>query len=123
MFSVVDLGEKHEERLRVVLLNDLELPEEEYAILLVAPLFDGKTLSDVILEPDIARKDGNRIYRCVISGLIFTFIVGSAPVGDIGRSPILRSKCWPIGLMKIEEIPFLHDACLRQSLANRRRAT
>lgn len=120
-FSSVDLGAKHEERLRVTLFNDLELPEEEYPILLIAPLFDGKTLSDLILEPTFARTDGNRIYRCLISGLIFTFIVGSAPLGDMERTLILRTKSWPIVRAKAGEIPFLHDASMRQSLAIRAR--
>lgn len=120
-FSSVDLGVKHEERLRVALLKNIELPEEEYPILLIAPLFDGKTLSDLILEPTFARVGGNRIYRCLISGLIFTFIVGSAPLGEMERILILRARSWPVGRAKVEDIPFLHDACMRQSLAIRAR--
>lgn len=122
-FSQVSLGDKHEERLRGVLLNDIELPEEEYPIYVVAPYFDGSNLRDVILQPSFTRLGGNRIYRCLISGLIFTFSIGSAPLGGVERAIILRSKCWPIGRARIEEIPFLHEAASQHGWANSLRAT
>lgn len=122
IFSEVDLGPQHEERLRLALFNDTEIPEQEYAILLVAPLFDGKSLTDLILAPDCARVDGNRVYRCVISGLIFSFIVGSARLGEMEQKLILRSQSWPIGRARVEDIPFLHDACMKHGWANAKRA-
>ncbi len=121
-FSKVSLGDKHEERLRVTLLNDVELPEEEYPIYAVAPYFDGSNPSDVIMEPDFTRIDGNRVYRCLISGLIFAFFVGSAPLGNVEKSLILRSKCWPIGRARVEDIPFLYEAALQHGRANTARA-
>jgi len=36
-FDEVSLGEKHEEALRLALLNDTEFAEEEYPVLLTAP--------------------------------------------------------------------------------------
>lgn len=55
----------------------------------------------------------NRVYRCLISGLIFTFFVGSARLDDKFRPPILRQNERPILKAKVEKIPFLFDACLR----------
>lgn len=117
-FSEVDLGEKHEECLRVTLLNDTEFQEEEYPILLTAPLFNGQDLGNWTLPPDFTRADGNRVYRCLISGLLFTFFVGSASLSEPIRRLILRRKSWPIVRAKVEKIPFLLDACLRLGRAS-----
>ncbi len=122
-FSNVNLGDKHEERLRVTLLNDIELPEEEYPIYVVAPYLDGSNLSDLILEPDFTRLDGNKVYRCLISGLIFAFFVGSARLGQAAQSLILRSKRWPIGRARVEDIPFLYEVVLRHVRAKTMRTT
>jgi len=122
-FQKVDLGEKHQERLRIGLLNDITFPEEEYPILAVAPSFDGKVLTDAILMPDLMHVDGNRVYRCLISGLIFTFTVGAIPLVETGQALILREKLWPIGTAKIQDIPFLYEAALRYGSANYMRAT
>ncbi|MGC4074943.1 MAG: hypothetical protein QM760_21080 [Nibricoccus sp.] len=112
-FKDVQLGPKHEETIRQVLLLGSRLGEEEYPILLTAPFFDGQHLGDWILPPDPARVGHNRVYRCLISGLIFTFFVGSAPLDDKLRLLILRQNEWPILKAKVEEIPFLFDACKR----------
>src|SRR6185369_9966367 len=81
-FKAVDLGRKHSERLRLAILSEETLPEAEFPILLAAPLIDGQFLSDWILPPDPIRVDGNRLYRGLISGYLFSFIVGSAPISD-----------------------------------------
>jgi hypothetical protein len=60
----------------------------------------------------------NRVYRCLISGLLFTFFVGSASLSDTARRLILRRKSWPIVRAKVEKIPFLLDVCLRLGRAN-----
>ena len=112
-FSQISLGAKDEERLRVILLNDIEIPEEEYPIYVVAPYFNGTHLNDLILEPDFTDLDGNRVYRCLISGLILTVLVGSAPLDSVTNALILRSKRWPIRKMKVEDIPFLHEVVLQ----------
>ena len=117
-FSEEDLGEKHEERIRAALLSDTSFAEEEYPILLTAPVFSGRHLADCILPTDFTRHDGNRVYRCYISGLLFTFFVGSAALGNDVRRLILRSASWPIVRAKVEDIPFLFDACLRLGRAN-----
>jgi hypothetical protein len=117
-FTEVDLGTKHEERLRLALLNDTEFQEEEYSILLTAPLFKEQQLGAWTLPPDFTRSEGNRVYRCLISGLLFTFIVGSAPITSLTRPFILRRMSWPIVMGKVEKIPFLLDACLQLGRAN-----
>lgn len=117
-FSKVDLGAKHEKRIADAILKDTAFNEEEYSILLTAPFFGGIGLGHWFLPPDYTRADGNRIYRCLISGLLFTFILGSAPLHPKYRPLILRHDQWPIIKAKVQEIPFLFDACLRIGRAN-----
>jgi hypothetical protein len=117
-FAEVDLGAKHEKRIADVILNDTALPEEEYPVLLTAPFFDGVGLGNWFLPPDFTRAYGNRVYRCLIAGLLFTFIVGSVPVHFTYKPVILRQGQWPIIKAKIQEIPFLLDACQRLGRAN-----
>jgi len=110
-FKDVQLGPKHEDAIRQALLLDSRFAEEEYPILLTAPFFDGQHLGDWILPPDPARVGNNRVYRCLISGLIFTFFVGSARLDDKLRPLILRQNEWPILKADVTEIPFLFEAC------------
>jgi hypothetical protein len=117
-FVEVDLGSKHEEFLRKALLNDEEIDEDMYPILVTAPYFDGKLLGDFILPPDCVRVGANRAYRCLISGLLFTFFVGSAPLPVAMQQLVLRKSSWPIARAKVHELPFLYDACLRIGRAN-----
>lgn len=112
-FKEVNLGYKHEEVLRQALLENSELGEEEYPILLTAPLFEGQYLGDWIMPPDCARVGHNRVYRCLISGFLFTFFIGAAPLDDSMRLLLLRHQEWPIIRARVEEIPFLLNACLR----------
>jgi hypothetical protein len=117
-FAAVDLGAKHEERLRLTLLNDSELDEEQFPILLTAPTLGDTKLASWTLTPDFTRAGGNRVYRCLISGLLFTFYVGSAPIDQTARSMILRRDNWPIIRAGVEEIPFLLDVCQQIGRAN-----
>lgn len=77
VFSEVDLGSRHEERLRLTLLEDAEFQEEEYAIMLTVPLLDGAHSQEWILpRPHVTRMAGNRVYSCLLAGLMFSFFVG-----------------------------------------------
>ena len=117
-FNGVQLGSKHEEVLRLALLNDSEFSEEEYPILLTVPLFEGKFLSDWMIPPDFTRTDGNRVYRCLIAGFLFTFFVGAAPLGTKFGPLILRHNEWRILKAGVEEIPFLKETCIQIGKAN-----
>jgi hypothetical protein len=117
-FKDVQLGPKHEENIRQALLLESKFGEEEYPILLTAPFFEGKFLGDWILPPDPARVGHNRVYRCLISGLLFTFFIGSAPIDETMRPLILRENEWPIIRANVDEVPFLLDACTRVGKAH-----
>jgi hypothetical protein len=117
-FSNVSLGDKHEERLRIALLNDIDLQEDEYPITVVAPYLDGCEFGDFILAPDFIRLDQNRVYRCAISGLVFSFHVGSSPLKGASKFLTLGQKRWPIARVNLENIPYLSEALLQHGRAN-----
>jgi hypothetical protein len=119
-FKGIDLGNKHEERIRKVIWHDETLLEDDYPILLTAPFFRDKLLGDFILEPDFARVGGNRVYRCIISGLLFTFFVGAAKIDKNTQSLAIKTNgSWSIIRAKLEEIPFLFDAVSKFATAEK----
>ena len=117
-FADVDLGERHEESLRAALLSNTEFDEEEYPIIMTAPVFQGRAMDHCMIPPDFARAHNNRVYRCLISGMIFTFIIGSAQLDATSKQLILRRKAWPVLRANVEEIPFLHAAILQLAHAS-----
>lgn len=118
VFKAVSLGRKHEEVLRVGLLDDREFVETEYPITVTAPFFDGKFHEDFILQPDSHRLDGNRLYRCVIAGMLYTFVVGSAQIAPALHALSLRKDEFPVTRMEVRDIPFLASAVGRVGRAH-----
>jgi hypothetical protein len=112
-FAEVDLGKRHDEFIRMGLLNDMEFREEQYPVLLAAPSFRGGDLGQLILPPEFTRTEGNHVYRCLISGLVFTFVVGSAAPSAAVKHLMLRRDGWRLVKARIEQIPFVFDACFQ----------
>ena len=106
-FQAVDLG-PHEEKVRQMLLADDPGPAELYGVMAVAPYFDGKYLGDLITPPDIARIHANRIYRCVLGGILFLYFVpGRLLPAEL--LPFLPSPAgtWRVRRERVESIEFL----------------
>jgi hypothetical protein len=110
VFKAVSLGAKHEEILRAGLLADREFAEDEYAVTVTAPFFEGEFHEDLILQPDSHRLEGNRLYRCVIAGMLYTFVVGSARIRLELRALSVRRDEFPVARMEVRDIPFLAGA-------------
>ena len=110
VFREVSLGTKHEETLRAGLLADREFAEDEYAVTVTAPFFEGKHHEDFILQPDSHRLHGNRLYRCVIAGILYTSVVGSARLVPELHALSLRKNEFPVARMEVQDIPFLARA-------------
>lgn len=111
-FKSVNLGSKHEELLRQALVANTEVDEETYPILLTAPFIGGKFLMNWILPPNCVRVGHNKVYRCLISGFLFAFIVGSAPLEEKFRPFVLRRNGVKILKGDIAKIPFLFQYCM-----------
>lgn len=118
LFKEVSLGHKHSERIRNIILNEETVDNLEYPIVCCAPKLDGQFLKDWILTPNCCRAHGNRVYNCLISGLIFTFIVGSAELDRKTKKFILKQES-PLSILKADEseIPFLHEFLVSASKA------
>lgn len=112
-FDEVCLGKKHTEKIRVALYNELAMREDEYPIFFCVPLFDGKHMGDWIIPPDFTRCEGNRIYRCLVSGFLFTFHIGSEPLSsDWQILNLKKDGSWNLLKADVLELPFLKDWCL-----------
>jgi hypothetical protein len=79
-FESVKLGEKHESHIKKMLLAQYPGPPEEYACILVAIIFEGKTIEDLMLNPTSIKEDGHRIYRFVFGGFAWAYFVSSHPI-------------------------------------------
>lgn len=111
-FRQVVLG-PHEEKLRLMLFNDDPGPAESYGVMAVAPYLDGGHLGHFITSPDFARIHANRVYRCVLGGVLFLFHVPgrNLPAGIIEYFPDPRGT-WCVRKEKIEKIKFLFHYAL-----------
>lgn len=109
MFQEVRLG-PHEFRLREALLKEDPLEVSEYPFCLTAVTIGGRFHVDVIVPPSLAKVDGQHIYRCVINGIVYSFVVGGHPA-DPGLVDMAVSEegNLKIGVLPIEQVPFLHD--------------
>ena len=121
-YRQVSLGQKHEERLRQILLNRQKTDPLEYSIHLSVPVLEGIVGPDISVGPDSVRQDNNRVYRCLISGLLFSFMVGSAPVTK-GYAPEALNETELVAvILDVENIPFLKAAFIEVAKAEAERA-
>lgn len=121
-FQDVELGEKHSERIRKIILNAEVIEEVEYGVHICVPFFEGKFLGALIVPPDFTRVGHNRVYRCLISGFLYTFHIGSAKLLPEMRGLILkRDGTCPILKADVMELPFLKHFCLTMGAALRER--
>ncbi len=110
MFKFVLLGARHEERLRCAILEGDPLEPNEYPFILTAVTFGGKFLPDFIVPPSLARTGGHHVYRCVIGGVIYAFIIASHPLdSNMQDMALSREGVLKIPVSPVEGIPYLHD--------------
>jgi hypothetical protein len=77
-FSEVNLGNKHEERIRQILLNNELTDQEEYPIVITSFMRTENTLENIIAQPKrIITDSGLNGYFFLIDGLLFTIFVNS----------------------------------------------
>lgn len=109
MFNEVRLG-PHEETLREALMRKDPLEPWQYPFLLTAFTINGKFLFDIVVPPSIAKADDHNVYRCVLGGIIYTFIVGNhKPDRRIQEMAVSPEGSIKIAITPIEEVSFLTD--------------
>ena len=111
IFEMVKLG-RHQERIRLALVAEDPLDEHIYPVLFVAVTLSGRFISDFIVPPSLVKEDGLQMYRCVISGILYTFCVGSHRISkDMEKFAIHRNGILILPVMSLEDIPYLYDYC------------
>jgi hypothetical protein len=107
MFLDVSLG-PHEERLRQMILVDDPGDPCQYGFIGVVPFIDGQVFPDFILQPECIKHDGHRIYRAVIGGILFMFLVSSHQVdAEVQRAFIQPEGTWVLIGEDVRRIEFL----------------
>jgi hypothetical protein len=105
-FKAINLGLKHEENLRQILLSRVVPDETEYTILILdLRIPTGETLEDSIEEPATYRIDGHRICSITIGGFQYLIYVSShAPPQEIVQHSLRRIQPINIRCLSYEEM-------------------
>jgi hypothetical protein len=116
-FKDVVLG-PHDEVLRQALLNDDPLRPDQYPCWMIALQISGKPVIDWMLEPSLTRLDGHHIYWLVITGIMFSYYVGShPPPSEISALTLNDTGEMAIIIQEAKTIPALADALKRLGAA------
>lgn len=106
-FKEVRLG-PYEEKIRLALINEDPLQPEQCACSMVVVQLSGKTYSDWIVEPTLARVGGRHVYSLVITGILFNFHVGEQPLHQSIKTQVLNERGeMAVPVMEMRDIPFL----------------
>jgi hypothetical protein len=91
-YSCVDVGSKHVERLRELILTNNPGEPEEYAVWLTS--FDDPEIRAVMLQPirQRIRPEGVNIYRFVVAGFTIFIKVDQRPTPLLYRGLLLRAN-------------------------------
>lgn len=109
-FSLINLGVKHQEILRVALLNEDPLEPLQYPCLMTAVHIKGKFHTDWISQPTHNKSGSHHCHSVVINGILFTFYVTSHALPK-GFEQVCINKKNEMGMFvsEIEGIPFLME--------------
>jgi hypothetical protein len=118
----MDLGVRHCERLRNLLVAGTPGDFLTYPCFITAVTLGGKFLSDFILPPSLGKIDGQHFWSVVVSGFLFTFAVANQPAPPLYRHSFLQSDgSMAIQIRDARTIEFLYDAMLRFAGAQKQR--
>ena len=113
-FKLASLG-KYEEELRVVLLNGLETPENNYPIYMYQTHIDGNPSNGVFMEiyPAKSKYDGKIIYQFVADGVFFFVGVGIQSLKTFRHGTWVNKKLIQIGYDELTKLSALVDVFAR----------
>lgn len=122
MFRDVDLGVRHEEKLRRMILDENPGEPQEYGFYCIALLINGKAFPDFIREPEWIRLQGHRYYRIVIGGLLYLFTTNEKAITKETYGALIQKKGdWIIVIEEVKNINFLNVWFAKQGEAERKR--
>jgi len=81
---------------------------DEYGFVGIVPVINRKIFADLILQPESIKHGGRRIYRVVIGGILFLFLVPKPADGsDAQKAFVQPDGTWVLIARDIKRIPFL----------------
>jgi hypothetical protein len=107
-FKHVQLGSKHEERLRKMILEELPGEFYEYGFAVFLPTVNGEILWDISMQGGYMIRDRHHVYRTVIGGLLVLHFVSShRPQPLIANTFLQEDGSWFWTLDGLGQIDFL----------------
>jgi hypothetical protein len=91
-FSLVELGDKHSEILRLALLKADPLEPLQYPCLISAVSLKGEFHRSWISQPIHTKSDGKHCHCIVVNGLLFSFFVTSHPLPSVFSEVCINKK-------------------------------
>jgi hypothetical protein len=109
-FALADIGAKHQETLRVALLNEDPLEPSQYPCLICGICIDGIFHRDWISPPMHMRSGDHHCHCIVINGILFSFYVTSHPLPAVFSEMCINKKHeMRMFIGELREIPFLTE--------------
>ena len=109
-YKHVQLGHRHEERIRQMLQAENPGLAEEYACFICTLNLDGAKFRDFFVEPTPTRIQSHRCYRFVFSGFVFYYYVTSHQLPEsTHRLSLQPNGKLIIAETELAEHPFLRD--------------
>lgn len=107
MWKKVDLG-PHQEIIRCMIFSENPGSQRKYGFVSIIPLFNGKIVDDLILQPDWVRSHSGRIYNFVAGGCIYLFHVSNQNIEKEAEQWLINPDgTWVISMKDARKIHFL----------------
>jgi len=91
-FESVSLGRKHEFQIKKMLIDQDPRTPEKYACILVAIIFEGNAIDDLMLNPTPIRQNSHKVYRFVFGGFAWAYFVSSHSVPVQVRRAVINEN-------------------------------
>jgi hypothetical protein len=110
-YAAVELGERHQERIRQMLLNGDPKEDWRYGCAVAYLLYGGKPMGGVFSQPQAFSTTGAKAaYRFMMAGMVWFFYVTSHPLHDQAEVGFLQpSGKWLILTMEAFQFPFIKE--------------
>jgi hypothetical protein len=106
-FQEVSLG-KHEDIVRLALLNSEPGPSHRLSIMINGLAVDNEPIYKLIVEPTRSKIDGHNCYRFVFGSLIWVFVVSGHAITETMRQVVLNEEgTFKMLISEFREVTFL----------------
>jgi hypothetical protein len=121
MWRVLDLGARHQERLRVMLFSENPGEPWQYGCTVIGLLHEGQPFKDLISSCARGRTQGHRIYGLAVGGFLFSFFVSSHKPSFVEKAFLQKNGNLLVLRQEFTNIPFLVEMGTEVAIATRGR--